>query len=367
VPGSGTTPGRIKETTSAYDALTKEISELEKKQLDLLAVGEMLSGMDAKRLKELKAQKESIDETAKLLAEMPEALKLIEKETSISIAGKSTYWMEQYEKSWADTKDEVQKTIDKVREFMSLHGDTLDFVERSATKSISHILEISNNKTDKIIQNAEAETAAAIKGLDETLMGQEAYMMAVTALEDDLAEKKKQAALEEAQRAKMFALYTITLATAGAIMKIWLNEDGTWQKKLLLSALVAAEGALQYSAAASAPIPGYAEGREGGDAEFAYTGEEGSEAVKVGSKYYLTPNEKTLTFLPQGASVIPHQETMQMVNEGVQFDGLEKKIDSLIDAIVNKKETSFYITEKGIYTLSKQGNNRTTLLNKLKS
>jgi hypothetical protein len=58
--------------------------------------------------------------------------------------------------------------------------------------------------------------------------------------------------------------------------------------------------------------PGYAKGRKGGPAETAIVGEQGFEYISTDTGLFKTPNRATMTYLPAGASVIPHNKSVQI-------------------------------------------------------
>jgi hypothetical protein len=111
-------------------------------------------------------------------------------------------------------------------------------------------------------------------------------------------------------------------------------------------------------------VPQYAKGREGGKSEFAIVGEKGSELIvnKSGDSY-LSPDKPTLTYLPAGASVIPHEKTKGLVNN-VNFKGVERRLDNVVSAINGKAELN--ITESGIYRIVRKNNVTTKYINNLR-
>jgi hypothetical protein len=264
--------------------------------------------------------------------------------------------------------DETYSTVNAVRDFIETNKEAFSSMEESAFSAFQSIIEISNNATAKWIQNAEMKAQASLSALNEEVMGQEAYAAAVEAINNDLNEKKRQAALQEAERAKQFAIFQITVDTAKAVVGA-LGAAPFTPFNIISAGLVGAAGALQLAAVLSQPVPGYFMGREGGDAEVAYVGEQGREIIKTNDGMYLTPASKTLTYLPQGADVIPAPETSKMLAQGFDVKELKElngKLDKLINVINLKPETAINITEKGMFTVVKRGTNRTKYIGGLK-
>ncbi|KAF0193379.1 MAG: Uncharacterized protein FD166_3711, partial [Bacteroidetes bacterium] len=145
-------------------------------------------------------------------------------------------------------------------------------------------------------------------------------------------------------------------------------------------AIAAAVGALQALAIAAKPLPAYKHGRNGGPAEWALVGEEGSEGIVYPSgQTAITPDKSTLTFLPAGASVIPHKDlvahpglfvdrTVSRMPERFSTRALEDKLDrgfnQLSETVRNKQEHFWNFSENGIQHLVRNGQAWTRYLNK---
>ncbi len=91
---------------------------------------------------------------------------------------------------------------------------------------------------------------------------------------------------------------------------------------------LAAGLATAFGFAQLALLPGFFKGVEDLPQDtLAWTGEKGAELVKDGKtgKYSLTPDKATLTYLTKGSTVVPHEQTKQILsqqyqNEGVRLD-----------------------------------------------
>ena len=109
-------------------------------------------------------------------------------------------------------------------------------------------------------------------------------------LEDKKLElKRKAAAVEKAE-----AAFNIAMNTAMAIMRIWADVPKVdfGATTIVMTAMAAALGATQLAMVLAKPLPQYANGRRGGEGEFAMVGERGAE----------------LMYIPQGASIVPHDK-----------------------------------------------------------
>jgi tubulin-specific chaperone A len=100
--------------------------------------------------------------------------------------------------------------------------------------------------------------------LDTGAITQEQYNKRVQQLDEETDQKKFEIELQQAKRQRAMALVNIAVNTAQAIMRIWADvpKFDFGSSSFILSALVAATGAMQAGAVMSQPLPtrGYEEG-----------------------------------------------------------------------------------------------------------
>jgi hypothetical protein len=120
------------------------------------------------------------------------------------------------------------------------------------------------------------------------------------------AQKRKQAIFDKASNAAEVIANTAT-GVVKAVSASPLTFGLPW------SAFVAATGALQLARVLATPIPQFATGVKNFEGGAAIVGEKGSEFVRSGNQYFLTPDVATLVNLPKGSDVIPHEESMRML------------------------------------------------------
>jgi hypothetical protein len=143
---------------------------------------------------------------------------------------------------------------------------------------------------------------------------------------------------------------------------------------IIMAVLVGLMGIAQIALIASQPIPSYFRGRKKGKEELAITGDRyGSEmVVHPDGSAYITPGHPTLTHLPEGASVIPHDEMMRMMERsthekvpvftdknGLMYGDLGAEMrggfSMLNNTVKNKKEYHLEITERGLRKVVSNG------------
>lgn len=171
---------------------------------------------------------------------------------------------------------------------------------------------------EKMRQRLEAETEAKRKQNDR----------------DRVRALRKQASLEKAVGI-VSAIANTVQAVTGALARF--EQDG--YIAYVNAALLGAAGAAQVASLVATPLPQYGKGRKGGKAEMAIVGEMGTEVIRTkDGKLIATPNKPTVTFLPEGADVIPNHEVLK----NAAFVRLVKEqsvtLDKYQDALIAKYE-----------------------------
>ncbi|MFZ4705549.1 MAG: hypothetical protein ACOYMF_06020 [Bacteroidales bacterium] len=248
-------------------------------------------------------------------------------------------------------KSEQQKREYVTQTFEAL-GNVGNMLFDNQAKNTTRELDESKKKYDTLLSNDKlsvAQKAAIQKKADRE--------QATIKHKQDVAERRA-------------ALFNIAINTAVAVAKVW-GQTGIWGIAAQIPVLIM--GALQAALVMSQPLPKYFKGRKGGKSEFAITGERGAERIDLpGGKSYMTPGKPTLTYLPQGASVIPHEQSMNdfafvtvpnyptvekmNINElRKEVSGLHRGFKMLADVISGKTETTFNLTERGFEKIVKNG------------
>lgn len=164
------------------------------------------------------------------------------------------------------------------------------------------------------------------------------------------------------------------VATALAIIRMLANPGGPAGVALSIAAGIT--GALQVAAILAKPIPQYADGGFT-TAALILAGEQGTEKFKTpGGRVGYTPDRPTLMRLPIGTEITPHDKTMQeLAADGIERLGntrgtaadvtwaLINKLDSVEQAILNKRETHYNWTRRGLEKAFKNGESRTYFMN----
>jgi hypothetical protein len=130
-------------------------------------------------------------------------------------------------------------------------------------------------------------------------------------LDAETAAKQKQIERDRITALRKAALYQKGLDIAQAIANVVLavTKKGVTTPDAIAAAIA---GAAAVARIIATPLPQYAKGRKGGKAEMALVGEKGTELIRHSDgSLHVTPNKPTVTFLPEGADVIPNHELLK--------------------------------------------------------
>lgn len=175
---------------------------------------------------------------------------------------------------------EMQRFDMRERRLQDQYDNELRFIDQTG---------LSSAQKEKKKQQLERETEAARKKIDK----------------DRLAATVKQARLNKA-----FATTDVIFNTANAIM-VALGSLNPLQRAIGVATAIAT-GAAQLLKIGLTPLPQYAKGRTGGDAEWAVVSEQGQEARRSkDGTISLLPKSKSVVFLNKGDDVIPHHELIK--------------------------------------------------------
>lgn len=209
-------------------------------------------------------------------------------------------------------------------------------------------------------KKAEADEAAKSKALENeglTQAAKDRITASYEAKEAEREKKRRQVKMEQARFQRAMSIFEILTNTASAVVEALPN--------LFLAGLSGAIGAAQLAFAIAQPLPKYFRGRKDGPAEFAWVGEQGTEAIRLkDGQTFFTPDRPTVTYLPEHAQVIPHHELLKaageasfpvfpfMDNSGTKelerkVEGLHEGFNMLADVIRNKAETHLVFDKNG--------------------
>ena len=241
---------------------------------------EVLSSSKTTYAEALQAQRDLKDARDQLLQSEFDALEAHYKN------GEMTY--EEYQRKLEELNHErIQNEIDdenqKFEQIKELSSEIMSFVGDMASEIFGAISDNINRQLEDLDNLYTTDAEEAKENANKKYISEKE-------LEDKKLElKRKAAAVEKAE-----AAFNIAMNTAMAIMRIWADVPKVdfGATTIVMTAMAAALGATQLAMVLAKPLPQYAKGRAGGEGEFAMVGERGAE----------------LMYIPQGASIVPHDK-----------------------------------------------------------
>lgn len=221
--------------------------------------------------------------------------------------------------------------------------------DNAAREQAKAILEISQQLTSALSDLASAIFETKIQNIDYEIDKNNEYYDRQIELagndnrQKDLLEKereKKNKELEDRKRKEQIkqAIFNKGIQASQVIMATSLAVISTLAQvpkfdfgisASTLAAFVAGIGAIQLAAVLATPLPKYKDGRKGGPAEFAITGDGGrSEIISRpdGSDAIRTPNTPTLTYLKAGDIVHKSEEDYQKYLRASMMADMNKNV-----------------------------------------
>jgi hypothetical protein len=131
--------------------------------------------------------------------------------------------------------------------------------------------------------------------------------------QNELQQQENQLAIKKAKGDKEAAEMSIITSTAAGIAKVWKDWGSQPEVAIPLTAVIAATGAAQYAAAASAPLPQYWQGGVTHTPLF-IAGERGTELIQpIDGPAYLSSGSAAIYHEKPGATITPHDQTMKLI------------------------------------------------------
>jgi hypothetical protein len=329
--------------------------------------------------KETKANDDEIKLQEKLI-ELQLKLNSIRSEELANLDEKNAafFGTDEKEQSIEDTLKEEEKLLE---DYFKKESDLADIRVDKAFKTADAIIE-KEKEVAQVRQEIIGMQADMISGLGE--LTNTVYDGQLQRLEEnkqkellaagDNAKKKEKIEKEYAQKSaaikrkqavveKISALFQIALNTAmgvtNALSKVVTTPLVPW---------IIANGAIQAAIVAARPIPKFAKGVKNFTGGEAVVGDAGYEALKTpDGNVFLTPDKATRMVLPKGTDVFTHNETKEMLSNGVSIDKFDEMIreqKQTRKALASQVRNSTNITPKGWIYTQEQVNSRKIFIDK---
>lgn len=251
------------------------LAELERKATQTADAVNNAQGGD-----KLQALKTNYDAQKALLQEQ---LKQTEAQYNAGIIQKKEFEQKKFELTKEIADAEAQYVADKMQTITDGFQTALDYMQQVSDLAFEALGNNVQAELDALEEGYTTDAEEAKKNANKKYISEEEY-------------EKKKAALEkkQAKYAKAQALINAGINTAMAIITT-LAQLGATPWGIAQAAIASAMGAAQMAIIAAKPLAQYAKGRKGGQGEYALVGEKGAEIM----------------YIPQGASIIPHDKIDQ--------------------------------------------------------
>lgn len=271
--------------------------------------------------------------------------------------------------------DELANDIEKIQDVYGkvtgIIGGLIDGIFAKQQIAIQKEIDDVEKRKDTELKAIDALTLSEQEKADKIII---AEANAQTKREG-LERRQRQLELQKARFEKARIIGEIILNTALAVVKALPN--------IPLALVAGTLGAAQLAVAIAQPLPQYKDGREGGPAEWAITGDGGKPEVLTSpdmKRAMLTPATDTVTWIPQGWNVfpdvdsyyeaattvsykpVPQMPTVTDTGSAMIAKAMTKEIRSLKQVVKNKQETHIQGSHAGVMALLKYGN---TWVNKI--
>lgn len=172
------------------------------------------------------------------------------------------------------------------------------------------------------------------------------------AREADLEEQKKEINQRQAKYEKAMSIARISMDTASAIMRLWVNPG--FPAAIPLAITTAALGAAQIATVLATPIPEYAKGTDDHKGGPAIVGDGGRSELVItpDNKMYKTPSRSTLVDLPAGSQVMPD------FNKAILAMSMQQLITPILDnktIVIAENERQIELAAQNNKLLSNMG------------
>lgn len=266
-------------------------------------------------------EKESIDKQQKMLSidtewQWKERKTLNERlvEEGQDLLERSKKFIDDYD-SYAKHKSKERKENQK--ELFNSWTDLMNNAYQLQSELISISEQQINTRLEKELAAIDKRYKAEEDAIDRLSISDKEKEERKKKLELEANARKDRTHREEVTRLRRLAIFQknmdIGQIVANTAIAITSHMKLTPPANYIAMAADAVAGAAQVAAVLARPLPQYAKGRKGGKAEFAVVNEQGAEVVqtKDGNAYIPNEGKKGVTFLPEGASVIPHHEAIK--------------------------------------------------------
>jgi hypothetical protein len=306
---------RVLATREGSRARNKVVEQYEKERADIefrYAIAELKNEIDtAKKIIQVnEIANKDVTEQKKNLAELEIQLSDLVTQHEIDNNNKAAKSQKEKLDAAAEALGKVKDTGDKVFDIV---GNLIAANADKQKNAIQQQIDDLDIKKQKEIDAVNASIATEQEKANKIAL----INARADAQKNVLLQRQRQLDLQKARFDKAKAIFDIILNTAIAVVKALPNIP----EAIGIGAL----GAAELAVAIAAPLPKYKDGRKGGKAEWAITGDGGVPEVAASpdlKQAFVTPAKDTVTWLPKNWKVFPDVETFNKTAMGMTMKPL---------------------------------------------
>jgi len=231
--------------------------------------------------------------------------------------------IQQYEREYERKRELRDKEIELAQQVSNaIFEFNTNRIESEKNQNELHLAQIEKNKTaeeDRINNSTlgEQQKAAELEKINQNAQMQK----------EQIEKKNRQLDIQKAKFEKEKSILEIIINTAAGVMKA--------APDIPMMLLIGALGGIQLAVAASAPLPKYAKGRDGGKGEFALTDELGPELYHTSHGIYLGSNEPNIKYLEPNTRIVPHDQISNYLFKLLEPTPKDRAVDTKLNEFIN--------------------------------
>jgi hypothetical protein len=271
------------------------------------------------------------------------------------------------EETTAKTIDDLKKIEEKEKQLKELQAQLANELFNLGVTLIQQRFEKEEQKLAQEQENVEVRKEDEIAQIEATVLNEEEKQLRLSNAEkraqletEKIAEKQRQLKIKQARFDKVLAIANIIRSTAQAII-VQLAGAPFFPISGPLIPIIAGIGAAQIAQVVAQQIPAFAKGTKYSPEGIAWVGEQGSEMrINPDGSEEMTPDKATLTYLQKGTQIIPHKESLKLVESKKDtFDAMifeqRRSTEVLKKELRRSRGSGVNITREGITMMHEKG------------
>jgi len=271
------------------------------------------------------------------------------------------------EETTAKTIEDLKRIEEQEKKLKELQGQLANELFNLGVTLIQQRFEKEEQKLAQEQEGVQVRKDDEIAQIEATVLNEEDKQLRLSNAEkraqietEKIAEKQRQLKVKQARFDKVLAIANIIRSTAQAII-VQLAGAPFFPISGPLIPIIAGIGAAQIAQVVAQQIPAFAKGTKYSPEGIAWVGEQGSEMrINPDGTEEMTPDKATLTYLQKGTQIIPHKESLKLVESKKDtFDAMifeqRRSTEVLKKELRRSRGSGVNITREGITMMHEKG------------